>query len=99
VPVVHVVVDQIVRHVAPHPLWMTVVDWLGANWLTGFLGLATVFLGIAALATIIANDIGQQERLLPLVVLANVKMEIPPGNNETDAVISFDLINDGGGPA
>lgn len=96
IPVIHVVVDHVVSQ---HPLWLTVVDWLGVNWLTGFLGLATLFLGIAALATIVANDLGQQERLVPLVDLADVSIIVRRTSNDYEAVISFDLVNDGGGPA
>jgi len=56
--------------------------------------------GIAALATIIANDLGQQERLLPLVDLADVRPSIRhAANTGIEAVIAFDLVNDGGGPA
>jgi hypothetical protein len=110
-PVIHVVADNVVRHVPSHSAWAAAVDWLGTNWLTGFLGLATVFLGIAALATIVANDLGQQERLLPLVDLADVRSAITPGPGFSgyeavaggfasfEAVFTFDLINDGGGPA
>jgi hypothetical protein len=99
-PQVHVVVDHFVRHLHHHSAWATFVDWSGTNWATIALGLATLFLGVAALATIVANDVGQQERLLPLCDLADVKPVINSDNFDYDEVVFyFDLLNDGGGPA
>src|SRR5271154_1879361 len=97
-PQVHVVVDHFVRHLHHHSAWATFVDWSGANWATVGLGLATLFLGVAALATIVANDVGQQERLLPLCDLADVGSAIKSDRGD-EVVFSFDLVNDGGGPA
>ena len=97
-PVVHVVVDHAVR-ILPPAAGPDILAWVGAA-ATIALTFGTFFLGIAALATIIANDIGNQEQLLPLVDLANVTVTVPPDiNAPIEVEISFDLVNDGGGPA
>jgi hypothetical protein len=100
-PQVHVVLEPPVRYIVEHaPSWWP--PTLG-DVLTFFLGLTTIFLGIAALATIIANDVGLQQRLMPVCDLEDIDEPVAwrPIQGETtwSVQFGFSLTNNGGGPA
>jgi len=87
----HVVLDPSV-----HGTWWT--TWTTNDWLTVMLVIATVALGVAALGTIIANDLTTQERTLPHCDLEAVdEYRILPDGEQLG--VGFTLRNDGTGPA